>query len=158
MCNYTVRIKLPFNNLFYQTGFVLQYCCDLHFSFCSMRNTHSPTLHTVSADSISYFCHNSALFIFLTSRYIQAVRRLKAEGRKLMRTVHLMFVPGKIFDCFPTFQYSLLSKDLNTLGPPTQGFSLMLQVCGCFIETLQGVFQCASEIDVFFLHKITRLY
>uniref|UniRef100_A0A8C2X7G7 N-acyl-aliphatic-L-amino acid amidohydrolase n=1 Tax=Cyclopterus lumpus TaxID=8103 RepID=A0A8C2X7G7_CYCLU len=31
----------------------------------------------------------------VTIQYIQAVRRLKAEGRKLMRTVHLMFVPDE---------------------------------------------------------------
>ncbi|XP_008336474.1 aminoacylase-1-like, partial [Cynoglossus semilaevis] len=29
----------------------------------------------------------------VTIQYIQAVRRLKEEGRKLMRTVHLTFVP-----------------------------------------------------------------
>uniref|UniRef100_A0A4W6DPB5 N-acyl-aliphatic-L-amino acid amidohydrolase n=1 Tax=Lates calcarifer TaxID=8187 RepID=A0A4W6DPB5_LATCA len=40
--------------------------------------------------SSSYFCHNSAF-----CRYIQAVRRLKAEGWKPMRTVHLMFVPDE---------------------------------------------------------------
>uniref|UniRef100_A0A7N6BMT5 N-acyl-aliphatic-L-amino acid amidohydrolase n=1 Tax=Anabas testudineus TaxID=64144 RepID=A0A7N6BMT5_ANATE len=31
----------------------------------------------------------------VTIQYIQAVRRLKAEGRKLMRTVHLMFIPDE---------------------------------------------------------------
>uniref|UniRef100_A0A8C9ZMC7 N-acyl-aliphatic-L-amino acid amidohydrolase n=1 Tax=Sander lucioperca TaxID=283035 RepID=A0A8C9ZMC7_SANLU len=31
----------------------------------------------------------------VTIQYIQAVRRLKAEGRKVMRTVHLMFVPDE---------------------------------------------------------------
>uniref|UniRef100_A0A8D3ECM9 N-acyl-aliphatic-L-amino acid amidohydrolase n=1 Tax=Scophthalmus maximus TaxID=52904 RepID=A0A8D3ECM9_SCOMX len=31
----------------------------------------------------------------VTIQYIQAVRRLKAEGRKPMRTVHLMFVPDE---------------------------------------------------------------
>ncbi|KAM3877704.1 aminoacylase-1-like [Diretmus argenteus] len=31
----------------------------------------------------------------VTIQYIQAVRRLRAEGRKLMRTVHLMFVPDE---------------------------------------------------------------
>uniref|UniRef100_A0A3Q3XS88 Uncharacterized protein n=1 Tax=Mola mola TaxID=94237 RepID=A0A3Q3XS88_MOLML len=31
----------------------------------------------------------------VTIQYIQAVRRLKAEGQKLMRTVHLMFVPDE---------------------------------------------------------------
>lgn len=30
-------------------------------------------------------------------RYIQAVRRLKAEGQKFLRTLHLTFVPGKSF-------------------------------------------------------------
>uniref|UniRef100_A0A6Q2ZHQ8 N-acyl-aliphatic-L-amino acid amidohydrolase n=1 Tax=Esox lucius TaxID=8010 RepID=A0A6Q2ZHQ8_ESOLU len=30
----------------------------------------------------------------VTIQYIEAVRRLKAEGKKLMRTIHLMFVPG----------------------------------------------------------------
>uniref|UniRef100_A0A674PCR9 N-acyl-aliphatic-L-amino acid amidohydrolase n=1 Tax=Takifugu rubripes TaxID=31033 RepID=A0A674PCR9_TAKRU len=31
----------------------------------------------------------------VTIQYIQAVRRLKAEGRRLLRTVHLMFVPDE---------------------------------------------------------------
>ncbi|KAG7272975.1 hypothetical protein CRUP_021480 [Coryphaenoides rupestris] len=31
----------------------------------------------------------------VTIQYIQAIRRLKAEGNKLMRTVHLMFVPDE---------------------------------------------------------------
>ncbi|KAJ7999712.1 hypothetical protein DPEC_G00197250 [Dallia pectoralis] len=31
----------------------------------------------------------------VTIQYIQAIRRLKAEGRKLLRTVHLMFVPDE---------------------------------------------------------------
>ncbi|XP_056129624.1 aminoacylase-1A-like isoform X1 [Lampris incognitus] len=31
----------------------------------------------------------------VTIQYIQAIRRLKAEGKKLMRTVHLMFVPDE---------------------------------------------------------------
>lgn len=31
----------------------------------------------------------------VTIQYIQAVRRLKAEGKKLTRTVHLMFVPDE---------------------------------------------------------------
>ncbi|XP_061788696.1 aminoacylase-1-like [Nerophis lumbriciformis] len=31
----------------------------------------------------------------VTIQYIQAVRRLKAEGRKMLRTVHLMFVPDE---------------------------------------------------------------
>uniref|UniRef100_A0AAQ4QT92 N-acyl-aliphatic-L-amino acid amidohydrolase n=1 Tax=Gasterosteus aculeatus aculeatus TaxID=481459 RepID=A0AAQ4QT92_GASAC len=31
----------------------------------------------------------------VTIQYIQAIKRLKAEGRKLMRTVHLMFVPDE---------------------------------------------------------------
>ncbi|CAB1354153.1 unnamed protein product [Coregonus sp. 'balchen'] len=30
----------------------------------------------------------------VTIQYIQAIRRLKAEGKKFMRTIHLMFVPG----------------------------------------------------------------
>lgn len=36
---------------------------------------------------------------FLTSlslfRYIEAIRRLKAEGKRFPRTVHMTFVPGK---------------------------------------------------------------
>uniref|UniRef100_A0A6Q2X9Y7 N-acyl-L-amino-acid amidohydrolase n=1 Tax=Esox lucius TaxID=8010 RepID=A0A6Q2X9Y7_ESOLU len=31
----------------------------------------------------------------VTIQYIEAVRRLKAEGKKLMRTIHLMFVPDE---------------------------------------------------------------
>uniref|UniRef100_A0A8C7PYI4 N-acyl-aliphatic-L-amino acid amidohydrolase n=1 Tax=Oncorhynchus mykiss TaxID=8022 RepID=A0A8C7PYI4_ONCMY len=31
----------------------------------------------------------------VTIQYIQAIRRLKAEGRKCMRTIHLMFVPDE---------------------------------------------------------------
>uniref|UniRef100_A0A672YE07 Peptidase M20 dimerisation domain-containing protein n=1 Tax=Sphaeramia orbicularis TaxID=375764 RepID=A0A672YE07_9TELE len=31
----------------------------------------------------------------VTIQYIEAIRRLKSEGRKLMRTVHLMFVPDE---------------------------------------------------------------
>ena len=30
-------------------------------------------------------------------RYIEAIRRLKKAGKRLMRTVHMTFVPGKSF-------------------------------------------------------------
>lgn len=81
-----------------------------------MRNTwfktHSSNLYTVSSGAILfYFCHIFAVSTSVLCRYIQAIRQLKAEGRKLMRTVHLMFVPGKICDCFP---YSSLICNLNT--------------------------------------------
>uniref|UniRef100_A0A8C7X1V9 Aminoacylase 1 n=1 Tax=Oryzias sinensis TaxID=183150 RepID=A0A8C7X1V9_9TELE len=44
----------------------------------------------------------------VTIQYIQAVRKLKAQGWKPARTVHLMFVPGEIFPSwvFATFLHS----------------------------------------------------
>lgn len=38
-------------------------------------------------------------------RYIEAIRRLKSEGRRFPRTVHLMFVPGENMSFF--FQLAL---------------------------------------------------
>lgn len=75
--------------LYYRHLFaVLKAFVYLHFlSIYLLSRQYHPVL------SLSHlFCHPLLFFI---TRYIQAIRRLKAEGNKLMRTVHLMFVPGK---------------------------------------------------------------
>ncbi|XP_034022356.1 aminoacylase-1-like isoform X1 [Thalassophryne amazonica] len=70
----------------------------------------------------------------ITIQYIQAIRRLKAEGRKLMRTVHLMFVPDEevgghkgmeAFVNYPEFQKLNVGFALDEgLANPTEAFTV----------------------------------
>uniref|UniRef100_A0A667YCB6 N-acyl-aliphatic-L-amino acid amidohydrolase n=1 Tax=Myripristis murdjan TaxID=586833 RepID=A0A667YCB6_9TELE len=70
----------------------------------------------------------------VTVQYIQAIRRLKAEGRKLMRTVHLMFVPDEevgghkgmeTFVTHPEFQKLNIGFALDEgLANPAEAFTV----------------------------------
>lgn len=106
MCNYTVGINCLDNltTMKEDNALVVVTGTFTHALICwnTCLNVIALNLHTVGADFIM-----NAPSSFALCRYIQAVRRLKAEGRKLLRTVHLMFVPGRTFD---GFLYSLLFK------------------------------------------------
>ncbi|XP_056129626.1 aminoacylase-1A-like isoform X2 [Lampris incognitus] len=71
-----------------------QRCRRQHLRPGSTR--HEVCNHTVSTDFLVSCCGRRLhLAVPDSNRYIQAIRRLKAEGKKLMRTVHLMFVPDE---------------------------------------------------------------
>lgn len=83
-----------------------QRCRGQHF--CPGNTGHEMCNNTVGINSVHYLnLHTVSLHLILflwlmpvvLCRYIQAVRRLKAEGRRLSRTVHLMFVPGGVLYC-----------------------------------------------------------
>uniref|UniRef100_A0A8D3D8I5 Peptidase M20 dimerisation domain-containing protein n=1 Tax=Scophthalmus maximus TaxID=52904 RepID=A0A8D3D8I5_SCOMX len=81
----------------------------------------------------------------VTIQYIQAVRRLKAEGRKPMRTVHLMFVPDEevggnkgmeTFVKHPEFKKLNIGFALDEgLANPGEAFTLAFVYSNCVILT-----------------------
>lgn len=85
MCNNPVGIN-SLDNLFL-VSFLSMYCDPCR------ETSHSLNLLTVSSAPTLFLWKMPVVLC----RYIQAVRRLKAEGRRLLRTVHLMFVPGGVF-------------------------------------------------------------
>lgn len=109
MCNYTVGINCLDNLLSIEQGFTVDVTIiPLNHIRISWQNSFNT--RTVSSGSFCDIVTNT-MSSFVLCRHIQAVRRLKAQGQKLMRTVHLMFVPGRIFGCFFSSFCNLFSLD-----------------------------------------------
>uniref|UniRef100_A0AAQ5XY85 N-acyl-L-amino-acid amidohydrolase n=1 Tax=Amphiprion ocellaris TaxID=80972 RepID=A0AAQ5XY85_AMPOC len=108
----------------------------------------------------------------VTIQYIQAVRRLKAEGWKPMRTVHLMFVPDEevgghkgmeTFVKHPEFQKLNVGFALDEgLANPGEGFTVFYGErnpwCEYKTHRTQGIhlsdqFQGTSDFNLAFLNS-----